>query len=328
MTETVNPEWRAAIDQAMQKSLMNREALASLQQNSSNAEQSGAPISPPPASQQPPIPIHYEEDDDADDEDFEEEDVPPPPRRPMKLPKGFKHIPEPSTDSDEDEDGEEDDEDGEEDSDNEEDNEEQEYEQAHERVRESKAIAQEEKMDMLIRLQGLIDSGEYKAARVFTMDDKLEAIRFEYFRADREVSRKRGIRMMQKGLVTTALGIETLNRRFNFFGLNLDGYSRSILISINDFSDVLEELHFLYRDSFRMRPEMKLIMMMSTSAWMYSASRAANGGGHNAAPPTTTESTTNTDTSTNTRMRGPSASAKPSGAADLGGLAMLSTILR
>lgn len=327
--QVINPEWRAAIDEAMKKSIMTKQALAN---DIDAAPQIRSPTPRPPdapqAARLPPAPIfHFDEED----EEEEEEEMPPtpPPRKHKRhreerpSPRSF--FPPPPQDDDDDDEEEFEEEEFEEDEEEDDDDD----DGAHERIAESREIQEEEKMDLLVRLQSFIDSGEYKPVRAYTMADKFEAIRFEVFRAEREVNRKRSIRMMQKGLVSTAMGMEVLNRYMGSpLGLNLDGYSRSVLISINDYTDILEELHFLYKDSIRLRPEVRLLMMMGSSAYMYSMTRGARQSYQDRE---SGESTT--------RMRGPSnkpetpasATSAPTTASsvpDMAGLAMLSTLLK
>lgn len=326
--QVINPEWRAAIDEAMKKSIMTKQALA----NDHALQQQAAPTPTPPSAIADVSDDGIEEGDD----DEEEEDMPPtPPRRKHKRhreerpsPRSFFPPPPPQDDEDEEEFEEEFDE---EDEEEEEDEDDDDNDGAHERIRESREIQEEEKMDLLVRLQSFIDSGEYKPVRAYTMTDKFEAIRFEVFRAEREVNRKRSIRMMQKALVSTSMGMEVLNRYMGSpLGLNLDGYSRSVLISINDYTDILEELHFLYKDSIRLRPEVRLLMMMGSSAYMYSMTRGARQS---------YQDRESGEPATASRMRGPTtsksegttASAPPAASSsvpDMAGLAMLSTLLK
>jgi hypothetical protein len=293
---TVNPAWRAAIDAAMHESIMNRDPLPLPSTN----EQ--APPSPPPPPPAPPVPLpprRFEPDLESADESIE---MTPPqkpttiarpaPFAPFKIkrphrssrkssrrspPRRRPPTPEPESEEEEEEfeeEIEEEDEDednfafeggsaGDDDGDGS-------VGDAHAsaRIQENARLAEEEKMDLLARLNALTDEGAYKPVRVYCMGDRLEDIRYETFRAEREVARKRSVRGMQKNLVTASLGMEILNNHMGF-GLNLAGFSKSVLLSIGDYTDVLNELHFIYKDSFRMRPEVRLAWMMASSAYLY-----------------------------------------------------------
>ena len=93
-------------------------------------------------------------------------------------------------------------------------------------------LQREEKYELLGRLQYMTDEKGFKPFRVLGPDDSLEDIRYEVFRAQREMSKKRNVKMMQKALVTVGAGIEFMNSWYNPLKLRLDGFSKSLLLSI------------------------------------------------------------------------------------------------
>ena len=70
-------------------------------------------------------------------------------------------------------------------------------------------------------------------------------------------------------LITFCSGIEFLNGRFDPINAKLDGWSESVHENIVDYDEVFEELHEKYSGSGEMAPELKLIMMVGGSAFMY-----------------------------------------------------------
>jgi hypothetical protein len=83
------------------------------------------------------------------------------------------------------------------------------------------------------------------------------------------MSKKRNIKMMQKALVTVGAGIEMMNSWYNPLKLRLDGFSKSLLLSIREYDEIFEELHWKYCDSVSMPPEMKLVMTLGSSLWFF-----------------------------------------------------------
>ena len=63
--------------------------------------------------------------------------------------------------------------------------------------------------------------------------------------------------------------VEFMNYRFDPFDLKLNGWSESIHENINDYDDVFEELHEKYKGKGEMAPELKLLLMVGGSGFMF-----------------------------------------------------------
>ena len=64
-------------------------------------------------------------------------------------------------------------------------------------------------------------------------------------------------------------GAEFLNNKFDPFDVKLDGWSESVNYNINDFDEVFEELAEKYSGKSEIAPEIKLLMMLGGSAFMF-----------------------------------------------------------
>jgi hypothetical protein len=64
-------------------------------------------------------------------------------------------------------------------------------------------------------------------------------------------------------------GIEFLNTRFDPFDVKLDGWSESVNDGIHDYDDVFEELFEKYKGKGKMAPELRLMMSLAGSAFMF-----------------------------------------------------------
>jgi hypothetical protein len=185
-------------------------------------------------------------------------------------------------------------------------------------MEDNRNLQREEKLELLGRLQYLTDEKGFKPFRVLGPDDALEDIRYEVFRAQRELGKKRNVKMMQKALVTVAAGMEMMNAYYNPLKLRLDGFSKSLLLSIREYDEIFEELHWKYCDAVSMPPELKLVMTLGSSMWFFHMSNAAAASSHppdpRRAPPPPPTPATVTATATATaaapgapqrRMNGP-----------------------
>jgi len=64
-------------------------------------------------------------------------------------------------------------------------------------------------------------------------------------------------------------GIEYLNGTFDPFDIKLKGWSENVMENVSDYDEVFEELHEKYGDKVKMAPELKLLMMIAGSGFMF-----------------------------------------------------------
>lgn len=127
---------------------------------------------------------------------------------------------------------------------------------------------QQEKHELLFKLSRLEKSG-YNSSRRYTMASPLEDIQYEYTKVKRQRDIDKSIKFQRKMLMAFASGVEFLNGRFDPLDVKLDGWSESCMENISDYDEVFEELHDKYADKVQMAPELKLLMMVGGSAFMF-----------------------------------------------------------
>tara|TARA_Y100000996_G_C22543039_1_gene650713 strand:+ start:1087 stop:2376 length:1290 start_codon:yes stop_codon:yes gene_type:complete len=125
-----------------------------------------------------------------------------------------------------------------------------------------------EKKDLLHEFEKLKRRG-VKFTKNYTMADNLDEMKYEYETLKKNKETENGVKFARKMLMACITGIEFLNNRFDPFDINLDGWSESIHENIDDYDDVFEELHEKYKGSVDMAPELKLIMMVAGSGFMF-----------------------------------------------------------
>ena len=130
-------------------------------------------------------------------------------------------------------------------------------------------VEREEKLELVGRLQYYVNERGFRPFRELTADDPVEDLRYEVFRASREQDKRRNIKLMQRGLVTASTILEMAHHRWNPLGLRLDGYSKSMLLTIHDFDDIFEELHWKYCDNMSLPVEMKLFLSLISSVYFF-----------------------------------------------------------
>ena len=70
-------------------------------------------------------------------------------------------------------------------------------------------------------------------------------------------------------LMACITGVEFLNGKFDPFNIKLDGWSESMNEGINDYDEIFEELHEKYGGRADIAPEIKLMLMVGGSAFMF-----------------------------------------------------------
>lgn len=127
---------------------------------------------------------------------------------------------------------------------------------------------QKEKQNLLFELERLQKAG-FTPSKRYSMASTYEEMKFERDRLKRMRDVERSIKFSRKMLIGFAGSVEYLNKTFNPADLKLNGWSENIMENVNDYDEVFEELHDKYSDSVKMPPELKLVMMVAGSGFMF-----------------------------------------------------------
>lgn len=125
-----------------------------------------------------------------------------------------------------------------------------------------------EKQDLLFKLKRLESRG-IPLSKHYSRTDSVVEMREEYERIKSQRDLEASIKFQRKTLMMATSGTEFVNKRFDPFGLKLNGWSESVGESIDDYDDCFEELHEKYKSKGQMAPELKLLMMIGGSAAMF-----------------------------------------------------------
>lgn len=125
-----------------------------------------------------------------------------------------------------------------------------------------------EKQELLYRLERLEANG-FKPSRKFNMSSNLDDIKFEYDRMKKQRDVDKSIKFQRKILMAITSGVEFVNNKFDPLSVKLDGWSESIYENLHEYDDVFEELHEKYKSKMKVAPEIKLLMMVGGSAFMF-----------------------------------------------------------
>jgi hypothetical protein len=125
-----------------------------------------------------------------------------------------------------------------------------------------------EKIDLIYKFKKLENQG-IRTTMNYNMNSQLEDMRNEYIKLKKQREVDNSIKFQRKVMMALITGVEYLNGRFDPFDIKLDGWSESINENITDYDEVFEELAEKYGGKSEMAPELKLLMMIGGSAFMF-----------------------------------------------------------
>ena len=94
-------------------------------------------------------------------------------------------------------------------------------------------------------------------------------MKYEYDKIKKQREIDNSIMFSRKMLMAFVTAIEFLNNRFDPFDLKLDGWSENVHENVNEYDDIFEELHEKYKSTGKVSPEIKLLLTLGGSAFMF-----------------------------------------------------------
>ena len=141
-----------------------------------------------------------------------------------------------------------------------------------------KKLSQEDIINMKKELLYQFDRLEKKGIKIpkkFSLSSSLDEMKVEYerLRKDREVDVS--IKFQRRMLMMIITGAEFLNKKFDPFDVDLDGWSENVNDSMGDYDDIFEELHDKYKGKANLPPELKLMFALGGSAFIFHMQKTA-----------------------------------------------------
>ena len=125
-----------------------------------------------------------------------------------------------------------------------------------------------EKIDLLYKFSKLQNQG-VRTSLNYNMNSNLDDMRNEYIKLKKQRDTTNSVKFQRKILMAAVSGAEFLNSKFDPFDIKLDGWSESVNESVEDFDEVFEQLYEKYGGGGEIAPELKLVMMLGGSAFMF-----------------------------------------------------------
>lgn len=126
----------------------------------------------------------------------------------------------------------------------------------------------EEKADLVNKL-GRLEKKGFAVNKRLNVYSNIDDLRTEVKRITYGIEVDRSIKFSRRMLIACVTGLEFLNKKYNPFEIQLDGWSENVMENVDDYDEVFEELYVKYRTKMHVAPEVKLIMMLGGSAMMF-----------------------------------------------------------
>ena len=126
----------------------------------------------------------------------------------------------------------------------------------------------EEKADLVNKL-GRLEKKGFAVNKRLNAYSPVDELRTEVKRITYSIEVDKSVKFSRRMLIACVTGLEFMNKRYNPFEIQLDGWSENVMESVDDYDEVFEELYVKYRTKMHMAPEVKLIMMLGGSAMMF-----------------------------------------------------------
>jgi hypothetical protein len=128
---------------------------------------------------------------------------------------------------------------------------------------------QTKKFDLLCKFERLRDKG-VRLPKTFSMSSSLDEMELEYKRLVEHRQLDNSVKMQRRMLISFASMLEFLNGKFNNpFDLHIEGWSEQLSEEVESYDTIFEDLFYKYKDTINMAPELKLAMMVGSSAFWY-----------------------------------------------------------
>ena len=137
--------------------------------------------------------------------------------------------------------------------------------------RESEFRSLEEEKEYYLSKINAFNSRGIPTHRRVSIDTPVDELKHEYERLKRQSNTIASIKFQRRILMAAVTGIEFLNKKFNPLQLKLDGWSESMMDSIEEYDTVFEQLGEKYSgpNGAEVAPEWQLFMMVLGSGFMF-----------------------------------------------------------
>lgn len=129
---------------------------------------------------------------------------------------------------------------------------------------------EDEKQDLLYRFHRLESKG-IKVPKKYNMYSDIREMRSDFERIKRDHEVNASVKFSRRMLMAVVSASEFLNKRYDPFGLELNGWSETVMENTGDgdYDNIFERLHDKYAGKVNTPPELELMLSLAGSAIMF-----------------------------------------------------------
>lgn len=129
---------------------------------------------------------------------------------------------------------------------------------------------EDEKQDLLYKFHRLESRG-IKVSKKFNMYSDVREMRSEFFKIKKDSEVNSSVKFSRRMLMAFVSASEFLNKRYDPFSMELNGWSETVMENVNDgdYDNVFERLHDKYAGKVNTPPEIELMLSLAGSAVMF-----------------------------------------------------------
>jgi hypothetical protein len=148
-------------------------------------------------------------------------------------------------------------------------------------TKKKKVLSEEDILNMKQNILYEFDRLEKRGVKLpkrYTINSDLREMQTDLERIIRNTKVDASILWQRRMLLTAVSGLELMNNKFDPISAKLDGWSNSVSDGITQYDEIFEELYDKYGGiGGKMAPEMRLVLMVGGSAFMYHMTQSMFG---------------------------------------------------
>lgn len=128
----------------------------------------------------------------------------------------------------------------------------------------------EEKQDLLFKFHRLEKKG-VRLPKKFNMFSDIREMRMEFWKIKKDSEMNSSVKFSRRMLMAFVSASEFLNKRYDPFAVDLNGWSETVMENVNDgdYDNIFEKLHDKYAGKVNTPPELELLLSLGGSAVMF-----------------------------------------------------------
>lgn len=129
---------------------------------------------------------------------------------------------------------------------------------------------EDEKQDLLFKFHRLEKKG-IRIPKKFNMFSDIREMRVEYMKIKKDAEVNGSVKFSRRMLMAFVSASEFLNKRYDPFSIDLNGWSETVMENVNDgdYDNIFERLHDKYAGKVNTPPELELMLSLGGSAVMF-----------------------------------------------------------